>query len=223
MPRVGLPIPASRLPSPFRQRSTADLLRATSLASPLAFHLRPIKVVVYDLTSEHCCWEDLPSGMLGAGSGAKCRESRFGETPRQRRKCAEVRNRPVSMMGVYQPPPDQPRRPSSLRLGPHGLPALQTQRQAPKKPPVLPRCLGSLFLPRSSLSQSAAPRANNNRPRRPAFRCRPWSCPASVPIAGNNWSAKRGNYQEITVIRKVGFAPSGFGRGDPRLTPVNIG
>ena len=31
------------------------------------------------------------------------------------------------------------------------------------------------------------------------------------------------NYQEITVIRKVGFAPSGFGRGDPRLTPVNIG
>ena len=31
------------------------------------------------------------------------------------------------------------------------------------------------------------------------------------------------NYQEITVIRKVGFAPSGFGRGDPRLTPVSVG
>ena len=85
MPRVGLPIPASRLPSPFRQRSTADLLRASSLATPLAFHPRPIEVVVYDLTSEHCCWEDLSSGRLGAGSGAKCRESRFPAQGRVRR------------------------------------------------------------------------------------------------------------------------------------------
>ena len=103
MPRVGLPIPASRLPSPFRQRSTADLLRGSSLATPLAIHPRHVEVVVYDLASETCVWEDLSSGRLGSGSGAKCRESRFGETPRHRRKCAEVRNRPVSMMGVYQP------------------------------------------------------------------------------------------------------------------------
>jgi len=29
-------------------------------------HLRPIEVVVYDLASEHCCWEDLSWGRLGA-------------------------------------------------------------------------------------------------------------------------------------------------------------
>ena len=34
---------------------------------------------------------------------------------------------------------------------------------------------------------------------------------------------RRGGYQEITVIRKVGFVSSGRGRGGLRLMPVNIG
>ena len=41
-----------------------------------------------------------------------------------------------------------------------------------------------------------------------------------LPLSG---IPDNGGYQEITVIRKVGFASSGCGRGGLRLMPVNIG
>ena len=71
---------------------------------------------------------------------------------------------------------------------------------ATPSPPSPPNCRGTRFRV-SSFDRAVYPgrtaqvqpdivhyfcRANNNRPRRPASCCRPWSCPASVPIAGND-------------------------------------
>ena len=56
----------------------------------------------------------------------------------------------------------------------------------------------ALFLPRP-----------NNRPRRPASCCRPWSCPASVPIAGND------SRRQARIAEAVGV---GRARRRPRRT-----
>ena len=80
------------------------------------------------------------------------------------------------------------------------------------KSPQAPRfaaVAGFAVLPRSLLSQSAAPRANNNRPRRPAFRCRPWSCPASVPIAGND-SRRQARIAEAVGVGRARRRPRRF-------------
>ena len=62
----------------------------------------------------------------------------------------------------------------------------------------------ALFLPR--------PKHRPRRARRPPSCLK---CPDAPPMDGR--------YQEITVIRKVGFASSGCGTGELRFMPVNIG
>ena len=85
--------------------------------------------------------------------------------------------------GVY--PGRRRARPSALRLGPHGLPALQRNAKSPQAPQTAaePAFANATY---RDMSRRVETPHQQQPPRRPASCCRPWSCPASVPIAGND-------------------------------------
>ena len=99
-------------------------------------------------------------------------------------------------MGVFTPVAAPPRR-IRASLGPARFTRVATQRQVPPAPKV----------PRSLLSQTAT--RCNNRPRRPASCCRPWSCPASVPIAGND-SRRQARIAEAVGVGRARRRPRRF-------------
>ena len=95
---------------------------------------------------------------------------------------------PRSIPDLPRSSDEVPRRaPIRASLGPARFTraSLEAKPRSPIAPlPRFAAVAGFAVLPRSPLSQTAT--RCNNRPRRPAFRCRPWSCPASVLIAGND-------------------------------------
>lgn len=87
--------------------------------------------------------------------------------------CRDPRFRALHFMWVFTPVAAAPAHPR-FAWARTVYPRCKRNAKSPQPPKV----------PRSPLSQTAT--RCNNQPRRPAFRCRPWSCPASVPIAGND-------------------------------------
>ena len=91
--------------------------------------------------------------------------------------------------------------------------------------------LGGVGSPKGNRWRNADARPNAPAPRvSPSPKASPKGALAGVqrtiqPTLGTTLALapRRGGYQEITVIRKVGFASSGRGRGGLRLMPVNIG
>ena len=113
--------------------------------------------------------DDVPwSVALGFCSAAFCRDAWFHVSSFDRAIYPGRRVLPRSTLsrssfygGVY--PGRRRARPSALRLGPHGLPALQTQRQGPPKPPKLPRSLLSRTRHIAICRAESKRRANKNR------------------------------------------------------------
>ena len=103
---------------------------------------------------------------------------------------------------------------SALRLGPHGLPALPRNAKSPQPP----KCRGARFCERD-ISRYVA------QSRNAALQTTDRAAPVVHTSDCQRPDAPQmdGRYQEISVIRKVGFASSGCGTGELRFMPVNIG
>ena len=115
------------------------------------------------------------------------------------------------LTGLFTPVAAPPRR-IRASLGPARFTRVATQRQVPPAPQS---AAVAAFVDQDTSRSVLIRRALNTERAAPVVHTSDCHRPAAPPMDGR--------YQEITVIRKVGFASSGCGTGELRFMPVNIG